>query len=256
MKMYEYGKDNEKTIILIHPAVVMWDYFEYVIPLLQNDYHVIVPALPGYDRENPNEDFTSVERIADELAELLLKNRIDAIDILYGCSMGGSIVLRMLSDKKIPVKNAVCDGGITPYNLPWIVTRFIALRDFFIILLGKIGGLGLLKKTFSIDGYSEKDLLYIAEVLRFMSTKTIWRTFESCNNYSMPKNLPLYNGKLEYWYGDKEEKDRTWDIEYVKNAFPNTEFVKLENRGHASMASLYPQEMAERIISLLNNCTS
>jgi hypothetical protein len=69
----------------------------------------------------------------------------------------------------------------------------------------------------------------------------------------MPKNLPPYDGKLEYWYGDKEEKDRAWDIKYVKNAFPDTEFVKLENRGHAGMASLYPQEMADRIISLLDN---
>ncbi len=149
MKIYEYGKDKEKTILLIHPAAVMW--------------------------------------------------------------------------------------------------------DFFIILLGKIGGLGLLKKAFSTDEYSEKDLEYIAEVLRFMTTKTIWRSFESCNNYSMPKDMPLYKGKLEYWYGEKEEKDRSWDIKYVKNAFPNAKFFKLKNRGNASMASLYPQEMAERIISLLEN---
>jgi hypothetical protein len=38
--------------VLIHPAVVMWDYFEYVIPLLEKDFHLIIPALPGYDPEN------------------------------------------------------------------------------------------------------------------------------------------------------------------------------------------------------------
>ena len=48
MTVYEYGKDNKKTVVLIHPSVVMWDFYEYVIPLLEKDFHVIIPALPGY----------------------------------------------------------------------------------------------------------------------------------------------------------------------------------------------------------------
>ncbi len=248
MKIFEYGKDHEKAIVLIHPSLVMWDYFEYVIPLLAKDYHVIVPALPGYDKENPHKDFTSIESIADELAKVLIENKIDVVEILYGCSMGGSVVLRMLSEQKIFVKKAICDGGITPYNLPWIVTRFIAVRDFLMICIGKIGGLRLLEKAFATDKYSDEDLKYIISVLNFMSYKTIWRTFESCNNYSMPKIMPVYNGKLEYWYGDKEKKERAWDIKYMKKNFPNTEFIKLKNKGHASMATLYPQEMVERMV--------
>lgn len=34
MTIHEYGKDNQKIIVLIHPSVVMWDYFEYVTPLV------------------------------------------------------------------------------------------------------------------------------------------------------------------------------------------------------------------------------
>ena len=42
MTFHEFGKDNEKIIILIHPSIVMWDYFEYVIPLLK--LFIIFPA--------------------------------------------------------------------------------------------------------------------------------------------------------------------------------------------------------------------
>ena len=35
MTIHEYGGHNEKTVILIHPSAVMWDYFEYVIPLIR-----------------------------------------------------------------------------------------------------------------------------------------------------------------------------------------------------------------------------
>ena len=48
----------------------MWDYFEYVIPLLEKDYHLIIPALQGYDPENKS-DFTSIEEIAEELERWL-----------------------------------------------------------------------------------------------------------------------------------------------------------------------------------------
>lgn len=34
VNIHEFGKENEKTILLIHPSVVKWDYFEYVIPAI------------------------------------------------------------------------------------------------------------------------------------------------------------------------------------------------------------------------------
>ena len=119
MTIHEYGTDKEQVIVLVHPSVVMWDFFEYVIPLLKEDYHLIVPALPGYDEKNPDVDFTGIEEIADELAKWLIAHNINTINLLYGCSMGGAVVLRMLAEQKIRIKNSICDGGITPYQLPW-----------------------------------------------------------------------------------------------------------------------------------------
>lgn len=55
MTIHEYGKDNQKIIVLIHPSVVMWDYFEYITPLLEGKFHLIIPALPGYDEKNHNQ---------------------------------------------------------------------------------------------------------------------------------------------------------------------------------------------------------
>lgn len=49
MNIHEFGKENNEVILLIHPSVVKWDYFEYMIPLLEKKYHLVVPALPGYD---------------------------------------------------------------------------------------------------------------------------------------------------------------------------------------------------------------
>ena len=185
MTIHEFGKENEKVILLIHPSVVKWDYFEYVIPLLEKDYRLIVPALPGYDFDEES-DFTSVEQVA--------------------------------------VDHCVMDGGITPYRLPWVVTRVIALKDYMMMMLGRIGGVGLLEKAFSTDEYSKEDLEYVSEVLKHCSRRTIWRTFYSCNNYKLPDPIPQINTKIHYWFAENEQKARKADIKYMKEFFPDTVF--------------------------------
>jgi pimeloyl-ACP methyl ester carboxylesterase len=250
MTIHEFGKENIDTILLLHPSAVMWDYFEYVVPLLEKNYHLVIPALPGYDEEEPG-DFTSVEEIAAELAGWLKEQGYTSLGLVYGCSMGGSIVIRMLAEGKIHIKNAVIDGGITPYQLPRFLTILIAMRDFLMVCMGKWGGRKLLVKAFSVDEYSDEDLKYVEKVLRFMSYTTIWRTFDSCNNYKMPKPVPQPEGHVEYWYAAAEEKARAWDIGYIKKNFQNAHFVKLDNIGHGGMASTQPRKMAEMLTNLL-----
>ena len=78
MRIYEYGKENPECILLIHPSMVTWDYFAYVIPLLEKHYHLLIPALPGYDL-NDDSEFSSVEQIASELADDILKRGIQEV---------------------------------------------------------------------------------------------------------------------------------------------------------------------------------
>lgn len=249
MNIHEFGKENKETILLIHPSVVKWDYFEYVIPLLQKKYHLLVPALPGYDFENDS-DFSSVEQIASELNAWLKAEGYTELYAVYGCSMGGSISLLVALGQQIPIKHCVMDGGITPYQLPWIVTRFIALKDYLMMMIGRTGGVGLLEKAFATDDYSKEDLQYVADVLRHCSRKTLWRTFDSCNNYKIPTPVPKVDTKFYYWYAKGELKERKQDIAYIKQRFPQTEFEVLPDLGHAGLALLKPElftEMLERL---------
>ena len=255
MNIHEFGKAGAPSVVLIHPSLVMWDYFEYVIPHLAGKYHLIIPALPGYDPDRKG-DFTSIEAIAADLAEWLSEHGYAEIECIYGCSMGGSVVLRFLADARIKTNCAVIDGGITPYQLPWIVTRMIAVRDFLMIYMGKLGGIKLLEKAFSTDDYSEEDLKYAAGVLRMISAKTIWRTFESCNNYDLPAGNPADCRKIEYWYAENEEKARGWDIRYVKKNLPGTVFRKFEKLGHGGLAVLYPERFAAELERLILSQTS
>ncbi len=79
------------------------------------------------------------------------------------------------------------------------------------ISMGKLGGIKLLEKAFSTDELSEDDIRYEAKVLDMISYRTIWRTFDSANNYAMPKQVVTDCPFIEYWFADAEEKGRKWN---------------------------------------------
>ena len=233
MRIYEYGKQNPECILLIHPSLVTWDYFENVVPLLENDYHLLIPAVPGYDLEDRSQ-FSSVEEIASELADELLQRGVREVKTIYGCSMGGSIVLRMAADGKLKGQNYVMDGGITPYQLPWILTRFIALRDFGMMALGKLGGESVIVKAFSSTQYSEEDLKYVSNIFRHCTYKTLWNTFDSCNpGTERPKGLHRYFESFRAYATSLDEVEQ-FDIWCQKNNIP----VKTRSKDIASIKNI------------------
>ncbi|MDO4753468.1 MAG: alpha/beta hydrolase [Bacillota bacterium] len=250
MTIHEYGKEHEKLVLLIHPSVVMWDYFEQLIPLLENKCRLVIPALPGYDPDQKG-DFTGIEPIAAEIEDWLIAHALSRVDCVYGCSMGGSVIMRMLAGRRLHIKAALIDGGITPYRLPWLITRLIAVKDFLTVYIGKLGGIRLLQRAFTTDEYTEEDLQYVAGVLRMMSARTIWRTFESCNNYAMPNPVRTNCREIEYLYAATEEKARKKDLAYVREHFPHARFRKMENIGHGGLAVRKPEILAECIERML-----
>lgn len=245
----EFGTNNEQVVVLVHPSLVTWDYFEYVIPLLEQDYHLVVPVLPGYNLEDES-DFVSVEHHAAEMGDWLVAHGLNQVHAVYGCSMGGSIALRMMVDRKVEVRHCIMDGGITPYQLPYLLTRPIAVRDFLMVAAGKLGGERLMAKAFSSTEFSEEDLAYVARILGHCSHRTLWNTFDSCNNYHMPTGPLHFDGAIHYWYAEKERKARDWDIRYMRKAIPQTEFREFAETDHGDLALFYPERFAEEIRAL------
>ena len=251
MTIHEFGKDNKDVLVMFHPLGVWWDVFEYVIPELSEHYHLIIPAIPGHDPDIPLRDFSNIEEIAAEMEHWLRSNDHDHVRCLYGCSMGGALVMRLLADGIITTDIAVVDGGITPYQLPKPVTYLIGIKDFLMTIAGKYMSVKALSGVFDPDKYSGDDITYIKRVLDSMSIRTIWRGFYSANNYSMPPGPIRTDAYIEYWYGEGEKAARKWDIEYVRKKFPGAVFRENKGQGHAEFFTLHPKEFSREILHRL-----
>lgn len=247
MRIPEFGQEHPQRILFLHASCTGWDFYEASVRLLAQRYHVILPAMPGHDLTT-DEDYTSVEAIARELEQWLMDRGYSRVHGLYGLSMGGSVAIRLLANNRICFDRAVIDAGITPYQLPRAVTRCIALRDFGMAELGKHSR-KLLELAYPPEKFGAEALDGMARLLKHMSARTLWRVFDSCNNYSMPDPIPASGARMQYWYGALEKKARAWDLAYVEKHFPDTEFVELPGLDHAELALLYPEEFARRLMA-------
>ena len=252
MTIHEFGKENNDVLVMFHPLGVWHDVFEYVIPELSEHFHLIIPAIPGHDPDIPLRDFSSIEEIAEEMEVWLRSNDHEHVSCMYGCSMGGALVMRLLADGIITTDIAVIDGGITPYQMPKPVTYLIGIKVFLMTIAGKYLSVKALSSVFDPGKYSREDMIYIKKVLRSMSARTIWRGFYSTNNYSMPTYPVRMGTHIEYWYGEDEKPARKWDIEFVRNMFPGALIRENKGQGHAEFFTLHPKEFCRELLYLLS----
>ncbi len=243
MLLHEFGNTDGKRIVLIHGTCMSWNMFENIIAILSRDHHVIAVSVPGHDPET-KENFTSVEDISLLIENELMEKGYRDIDLLYGLSMGGAFVLRMLADNRLRVKHAVMDGGITPYEYSYPVTRMILLKDYLLTKAAQYDQ-RLLKTAFPDKDYTKAGTDAMYRVLKHMSNRTLWNVYRSTDNYKMPETFPEIPTVIEYWYGEKEKEERKTDIAYMKKHIPHVIFREIPEMKHGQYVMTMPKRFCE-----------
>ena len=104
----EYGKGNCKVIMLLHGGGLSWWNYKEVAEMLQTDYHVILPILDGH--AGSDKQFTTIEDNASEIIEFIDKQFGGSVLMIGGLSLGGQILLEVLSQRKDICKYAIVES--------------------------------------------------------------------------------------------------------------------------------------------------
>ena len=239
MKIHEFGEHNRVNILMIHGAFMSWEMFRPAIDILAGNYHIYAAALPGHDLTT-REEFISVEGSAARIGLTLVRDGLRRIDLLYGLGMGGGIALRILADNDLPVERAVIDAGIMPNAGAGLFAGFIrAMKD-----TGKKSRAALA----AAYPYSPADIDRMYTVMQRMSDEAVRKVYGAEGNYSLPEEFPALPESIEYWYGEKEERSRQKDIEYIKKHIPAAAVRKLAGMGHGEYAVSCPTQFAADVV--------
>ena len=98
MQYREYGSRHNRTILLLHGGGLSWWNYRQTAELLQKEYHVILPILDGH--AGSDRHFTTIEDNAAELLSFVDDQLGGSVWLLGGLSLGGQVVLELLSRRK------------------------------------------------------------------------------------------------------------------------------------------------------------
>ncbi len=106
----EYGKQNRDVIILLHGGGLSWWNYREAAQILQSCYHVILPILDGHAESD--KDFTTIEDNAAEIIEFVDKQFGGCVLLMGGLSLGGQILLEILSQRKDICQYALIESAL------------------------------------------------------------------------------------------------------------------------------------------------
>lgn len=249
MRIIDYGGHERKRLLFFPAAFTDITWYEDTFAQLQKKWHLYVVVYDGYEPPFAKH-FTSVEQTVNEVVDACKGLHIDDFDVVYGLSMGGAMANRLHALAVFSIKTLVLDGAITPYQLPKPLCRLILWRDYEGFRLLRKNP-RLLQKMFPADHWlapNEEASAYYAKIQTYMqklSLTTIWRSFDSCNNYAMPQQMPAGATSIFYLYGAYEKRARAWDRAYIKRIYPQTTFVELANCEHGELAMMQGEHLLQ-----------
>lgn len=208
MQFYEFGQKNKKTIMFIPGNLMTWRQFSDIYPLLENEYHVIIVGLDGFD-EKENTIYPGFEEEANRLSTYIKKELDGNLDILFGESLGGGPSVFLSKNDSVQIGRMILSGpeymnyGIL--NKPLI--KMMPKRSAKIInsLKGENPKVPFyLKKVLARDENSMKKILEkVSLCATENSIKVTWEW--GTKMYSILRCWPSQpKTRVAVWYGEKE----------------------------------------------------
>ena len=123
MKYFEFGKENEKLMVLLHGGGTSYLGVLPTAKKIAEKYHVVLLAYDGFNPSEPETVFQSLAYEAQGLEDYIIKNYGGKVDILYGLSYGCRTLMQVLEDNRLEITTTIADG-MSLRDYPDIKTDF------------------------------------------------------------------------------------------------------------------------------------
>ncbi|WP_017210231.1 alpha/beta fold hydrolase [Clostridium beijerinckii] len=252
MRFYEFGNRDNPTVFLIHGTASHWKLsFGQVVDGLTDEYHVVCVAMDGHD-ENDTTEMVSISDETDKLEDYIQKEYNGKIYGIYGSSLGGSIVGKLLEKDNICTKHAITGSTDFDYMSGWsaVICSKIATHIFYkYVKTGEIKGiLNLLIK-------SEKSKKYLKDlhngIYKKITYKTLYREYYTDLTMPIADNIIPEKTHIHCIFGMEEDGDKL--INRYKKHFPKAEIIGLVGLNHEELLFREPEEWIHMIKTLLNH---
>ncbi len=238
MRILEYGNRNNPVILLIHGFESPYQIWDDYIAHYQENYHVLVPILPGHDVREKSE-FLSFDAAAKEIEDFCISKSIDRIHVLYGMSMGGVLASCLWKSNRLSFEKIILESSPL-LSFGALTTKILTKQYITITRKARQRDEKVLQNAVN-SMVTEDKLDVFLELLDNISDSTIGNYLQAVGRFHIPADMP--DTQLVYFYGGKISELFFQNVaRYLKKHYQNVTTVCLKGKGHCEDALLHPKE--------------
>ena len=244
MNFNVFGNKNASTLMLIPGLGVSYEIFIPLINILENDFHIIAVEVDGFVI-GKHTQFTSVDDQAVQVIDYVKKNYEGRLDCVYGLSLGGKILSRILERDEIVVNHAILDAAPLLPLPKWLVgpLRYLQCLNVWTCYHWT----GFWRWVFH-SHYFDVLLDECKKVYPYGGTKAVLDGYKSVYT----NKLQSINGNdINYWYGTKEAFVAKPQVKHLKRLCPEVKVEIFKKMNHGQLLIDCPDEIANRIILIV-----
>ena len=245
MKFHEFGDKNNPHIMLIHGGGNAWWNYLRQARALSERYHVILPTMDGHGEEY-RIPYVSTEATADKLMDYINENCDGHLFALGGVSLGGQIVIELLSRKSDLAEKAIIDGSIcypTPHMANFCMLTFQLTYKLLFSEKACNRQLALMPKMLPQKMlYTEELQDYYRKEMPLLPKETMLSVYRTYMHYQLKESLRDTKAQVMYWYGEKEMKCVKKSAKLFQAYVPDCKIYEAKGYNHGYLAIYLPEE--------------
>lgn len=247
MNYVEFGKENQKVIVLLHGGGLSWWNYKEVAKKLANSYHVVLPILNGH--AGSDLDFTTIEQNSNNIVEFISEKFGGSVLLMGGLSLGGQILLEVLSSKSDICKFAIIESALvlpSKFTHAMIKPAFggcygLIKRRWFSKL--QFWSLKIKKDLFE-DYYKDTCAISKSNMIAFLQENSL---------YSLKPELSQNSAKAYVFVGKKENATMKKSAKLIVENLKNSQLFVLEKLHHGEFSINNADKYVSFVEQLINN---
>ena len=247
MQYREYGIQNKDMMIFLHGGGLSWWNYRDEAELLKDRYHVILPILDGHG--GCDRHFTSIKDNARKIIEFIDQRFKGSVLLLGGLSLGGQIVLEILSQRKDIARYALIESAnVIPSSTTGALLgpslslsyKFISNPSF---AKAQFKNLRIKDELFN-DYFRDTRRIEKSDLISFMKAST---------SYSLNESLKQSETEIHIYAGAKDNLNIIRSAKMIKAVIPTSTLTFLPDMYHGQFSLNHPEEYVREIEKIITD---
>lgn len=241
----EYGKENSEVILLLHGGGLSWWNYREVAEVLQTRYHVIMPILDGH--AGSDKDFSSIESNAQDIIKYIDEVLNGSVTLIGGVSLGGQILVEMLSQRNDICKYAVIESTlIIPMKFTHMLVKPMMDMSFGLIKQEWFSKLQFKSLKIKKELYDD----YYRDTCKITKENMI-SILQANASFTVRKELQDSRIKAFIFVGRKERFKMIRSGKCMNKILPNSTLTIMDQRYHGEFSLNHAVEYAGKVMEIL-----